>query len=198
MLHAAKDGNSKMKMTKEQFAARLHGREMGDEITPEEIEQAKASGLLVVYGYSDDLVEFRGLFQDEVDAYEGATVEAHRGGVLHRNSECDTCGRLHDHLAQRCVKIVATFGKAGQPDWVFETGLPHATFNIMEEGNVFCLGMVIDGNDLPALVEVNLQKVAEAWRIVEPIVRRLALGVPLTQIVADLTRALQAVGPWGK
>ncbi len=45
--------------TKEQLASRLTGREYGDEITEEEEAEAKASGLFVIFGASDDLCEIR-------------------------------------------------------------------------------------------------------------------------------------------
>lgn len=47
-------------MTKEQMAALLNGREYGDEITRAEHQIARASGLVVVFGYSDDNMEVRG------------------------------------------------------------------------------------------------------------------------------------------
>ena len=46
-------------MTKEELAAMLNGREYGKEITKAEEEKAKANGLVVIYGYSDDNVELR-------------------------------------------------------------------------------------------------------------------------------------------
>lgn len=50
-------------MTKESLAAILNGRTYGDEITKEEEAQAKAAELVVIYGASDDLVEFGGAIQ---------------------------------------------------------------------------------------------------------------------------------------
>lgn len=49
-------------MTKEELAARLDGREYGSEMTEDEEAEAKEAGLLVIFGYSDDSIEFRGAF----------------------------------------------------------------------------------------------------------------------------------------
>lgn len=49
----------------------LNGREYGDEITREEEAMAKAHGLVVVFGYSDDNMEFCGAITDEVGCYDG-------------------------------------------------------------------------------------------------------------------------------
>ena len=43
-----------------EFANRLNGREYGQELTPAEAQRAKEAGIVVVFGASDDLMEFRG------------------------------------------------------------------------------------------------------------------------------------------
>lgn len=47
-------------MTTKELAEMLSGREVGMEITSVEFDRAADAGLVVVYGYSDDNVEFRG------------------------------------------------------------------------------------------------------------------------------------------
>ena len=47
------------------FAEKLGTRQIGKEITKEEEAEAKAAGLVVVFGYSDDGTEFRGAIRDE-------------------------------------------------------------------------------------------------------------------------------------
>ena len=58
-------------MTKEELAEKLNGMEYRTDIPKELIEQAKENGLVVVYGYSDDLIEFEGAFYDEGSCYKG-------------------------------------------------------------------------------------------------------------------------------
>lgn len=47
-------------MIAKEFADLLSGRDYMNEITRGEEEQAKAAGLVVVFGYSDDNMELRG------------------------------------------------------------------------------------------------------------------------------------------
>lgn len=75
-------------MTAKELAAMLNGREVGNEITRREAQESAAAGLVVVYGYSDDNVELAGAIDDEVGAYEGATVYLTPAGVL-QEPDCD-------------------------------------------------------------------------------------------------------------
>lgn len=69
-------------MTKEQLAYLLNGREYTNEITKEEEREAKNSGLLVIFGASDDLIELRGAIYDEVGAINGGEVRIGKNGNL--------------------------------------------------------------------------------------------------------------------
>lgn len=69
-------------MTAKEFAAKLTGREMDAEITKAEELEAEQNGLVVVYGFSDDLVEFRGAIDDEVGCYNGGKILLTKTGVL--------------------------------------------------------------------------------------------------------------------
>ena len=69
-------------MTAKELAEMLSGRKYGMEITSEEARAAKDAGLVVVYGYSDDNVEFAGAIDGEVGAYDGATIHLFQNGIL--------------------------------------------------------------------------------------------------------------------
>ena len=69
-------------MDAKELAAKLNGREYCREITDEEVRQAKEAGLVVVFGASDDLIEFRGAIRDEGDCYDGREVLIDAKGVL--------------------------------------------------------------------------------------------------------------------
>ena len=62
------------KKTIDEFAMLITGNEHRYELTKEQEEIARESGLVVCFGASDDLLELRGLIYDEVDAYEGGTA----------------------------------------------------------------------------------------------------------------------------
>ena len=60
-------------MTKEELAAKLNGREYLHEMTKEEEREARASGLVVIFGASYDIMELRGAVTDQFD-YCGVTA----------------------------------------------------------------------------------------------------------------------------
>ena len=145
-------------MTRERFAARLNGRSIGNEIDPHEEAEAKANGLLVVFGASDDLCEFRGALYDEVGAWSGADIRI--GGSSDKPEllpeiEHDERETLAKHgvllaAAQRregALKIKANWDAPDSPAWTYETDAPHVTFDILEDGEVWCRGIVIDLKD---------------------------------------------------
>ena len=69
-------------MTAKELAEMLSGREVGEEIVMGEERDIKDAGLVVVYGYSDDNVEFCGAINDEVGSYDGDTVYLTKNGIL--------------------------------------------------------------------------------------------------------------------
>lgn len=113
-------------MTKESLAALLNGREYRDEITHSEEDAAKAAGLVVVFGGSDDLCELRGAITDERDCYNGGSMKIK--GKLLKMLWCKEPGY----------------------SWTYSTNIPHAVFDIMEDGEKYCRGIVFAIADLPA------------------------------------------------
>ena len=138
-------------MTKEKLAKQLNGREIGDEITKQEEADAKAAGLVVIFGASDDLMEFRGAIYDEAYPGEEGIVKLHRGGILdsHDDCECKFCG--YESKAEKCGSVQAQWCKEPDYSWTYKTKLPHATFEIVEDGGKYCRGIVVELNALPSL-----------------------------------------------
>ena len=135
--------------TKEQFAAMLNGREYGSEITPAEEREAKKSGLVVVLGYSDDNVEMRGCINDEFGAYDGTTLKLAGGVCLESHDECGCkyCG--YEAIAKNGKVIEAIWdGPGAAATWTFKTDIPHATFMVTEDGELFCQGIVFDFSEI--------------------------------------------------
>lgn len=138
-------------LTKEELAARLNGREYTEEITKDEEAEAKAAGLVVVFGASDDLMEFKGAINEEIGAPSAAIVDAY-GLVPSRDDLVDNITEMDDaqiaaEFSRRIsgnseIKAIWTCG--GEYCWEYETTIPHATFDIMEGGEKFCRGIVFD------------------------------------------------------
>jgi hypothetical protein len=134
-----------MKTTKEELAAILNGRKYGDEITKEIRAAAKASGLVIIYGASDDNMEFDGAVSEEIGAFNGATAYLNERGAFcgrHEDCECPWCG--FDRMKSNSITIEAKWCAPGQPSWTFVTTVAYACFDIMEDDEAFCRGIVID------------------------------------------------------
>lgn len=143
------------KLTKEELAAKLNGREYMNEITKAEAAEAKAAGLIVIFGYSDDNVELRGAIHEEVGAYDGTTLHISHTGALQGDIDSLLDERDKDGLesyfrakAAGTHEVEALWSADPDYSWTFKTGVPHATFEIVEGGEKFCRGIVIEVADL--------------------------------------------------
>lgn len=135
-------------MTAKELAALIAGREVGKEITIEEARRAAEAGLVVVYGYSDDNVEFVGAIDDEVGAYEGATVYLTKAGIL-QEPDCGQDDCPYYAVAKKMAKsIKAIWHDEDGPCWTFETDIPHETFTVIEDGEPWCVGIVFSVEDM--------------------------------------------------
>ena len=134
-----------------ELAEMLSGREVGEEIVMGEERDIKEAGLVVVYGYSDDNVELCGAINDEVGSYNGGTVYLTKNGILEGPacSCAEDCECTYFDAARKNAKTIkAIWHDKGNPCWTFETDIPHETFNIYEDGELFCVGIVFNLEDL--------------------------------------------------
>jgi len=127
-------------MTKEEFAALLNGREYLKEISISEIMAAKRSGLVVIFGASDDLIEIRGAVSDELTCYDEGEAFFTPAGLLQNDCDNDECPYF-EAQKKNARKVTGIFDRDGYA-WVYETDIPHATFDIMEDGQKYCRGIV--------------------------------------------------------
>lgn len=141
-------------MNAKELAQLLNGRQYGDEIGTKECLQAKANGLLVIFGHSDDLIEIRGAFADEVSAYEGAILNLHREGNLDTDVSgcgCSTCNERLEKLAELCVTVICDWDKSGYSWFIEPKHVAFEPFDILEGKNKFCRGVVIETKNLPKI-----------------------------------------------
>jgi hypothetical protein len=134
-------------MTKEELAKELHGNEYGEELDAFLEAQAVQAGLVVVFGYSDDLTEFRGAVHDETGC---SAILLTKDGIFNQDecdSECKYFRAAREAIAKSGNKIKARYDSEG---WTYETTIPHATFDIMEDGRRYCRGIVFSLADTAA------------------------------------------------
>lgn len=140
-------------MTPQELAARLDGREIGREITPEEEKLAAENGLVVVFGASDDLAEIRGAVLDEVDCYEGGIFHIDPRGVRDdwtdgEERDKDEARKFFQREGMPAVCVNATWcdpDKPGKPSWSYKVHAGRAgfgEFRVYEDGELYCVGIV--------------------------------------------------------
>ncbi|KQQ40551.1 hypothetical protein ASF61_06600 [Duganella sp. Leaf126] len=137
-------------MSKELLAVTLDGREYPFDMTKEEQAQAAAAGLVVIFGASDDLMELRGAIDDEFGCYDGGTALIDVQGMLPGRENIEDDVELKDYFSREPLarKVEALWCAEDDTSWTYRTDVPHATFDIMEDGIVYCRGIVIDVVDL--------------------------------------------------
>lgn len=129
---------------KKVIAEMLKGSKYREEPSGSTIELAKANGVVIVYGASDDLMELRGAIDDEVGMYEGGTAYINKDGVIYKpDCCCEYAEDWYDQAAQTAVAIRAVWCE-GDYSWQYEVAVPFETFEITEDGDKYCLGIVID------------------------------------------------------
>ena len=103
-------------------------------------EEAKQSGLVIVTGASDDLMEFDGAIRDEGGCFDGGRVYFDKDGVDQEGEE-----RANWIDAVWCDGM----NRDGLPAaWTYKTDIPCEHFDIWEDGEIYCVGLVFSIEDL--------------------------------------------------
>ena len=126
-------------MTKKELADKLNGRAYGDTFK-DVLEEARESGLVIVTGASDDLMEFQGAIEDEGSCYDGGNVYFDKDGVSQDGTE-----RANVIEAVWCNGMNSD---GIQADWTYKTDIPCERFDIWEDGELYCVGIVFSVEDI--------------------------------------------------
>lgn len=128
------------------LAARLTGAEYPVRIPKDIVEAARTAGLVIVYGASDDLMKFEGAITDEVGCYEGGTAYLDSAGLL--QNECDNEDCPHFARLKKAARTIEAVWSEGDYSWTYKTTIPHETFEVVEDGEKYCRGIVFALADL--------------------------------------------------
>jgi hypothetical protein len=161
-------------LTAQALAARLTGREYRHEISGPEEAEAKAAGLVVVFGASDDLVELRGAIDDEIGASDGVTLRICPEGLLpewpHESDEGWSEDEAEDYFRRKALGFRELEAEWAPSDpncsWAYRTEIPHETFDVIEDGELYCRGIIFALSDVlreqvPAVDTKTLDMFAE-------------------------------------
>jgi Leucine-rich repeat (LRR) protein len=119
-----------------EFADILNGRDCQPNLTPDELLLAQKRGFVVVYGDSDDRVEFDGAIRAEghtnpfnKDIPAGVLALSEDGELLDEDSE------LYAEYAKENRNVINVFycSRDGL-NWAFESNIPHETFMTYDGG----------------------------------------------------------------
>lgn len=140
-------------MTPKELAARLNGAEYP--FSPSYgglAAEAKAAGLVIVYGASDDLMEFAGAIDEELGAWEGTTAHVDAQGLLPERESINEDDELRRYFGREpnARTIEALWAAEPGYSWTYKTDIPHATFEITEDGEPYCRGIVFAMSDVSA------------------------------------------------
>jgi hypothetical protein len=144
-------------MTINEWARKLNGREYREELTGEEEQELKADGLIAAFGASDDLLEFRGVLNDEAGAWDGALVklaETREGGEIVIFDDEEDRGRVKTSYTKNVLAIWCPRSRDGKywASWEIRIyGVPQATFDIMEKRKLYCRGIVFEARHIGLL-----------------------------------------------
>lgn len=131
---------------RDEIAAELDGSEYPLRISKELQGRAKDAGVVIVYGASDDLMEFNGAIHDEIGAYDGTTAYLTKDGLLQNECEYEDCPHFAK-LKAHAESIDALFDDGGYT-FIYQTSIPHKTFEVVEDGEKYCRGIVFNLADV--------------------------------------------------
>lgn len=134
-------------MTRQELADILCGRQYRNEMSAAEEAQAKEHGLVVIFGASDDLMEIRGAVNDEIGGYDGGGGYFTRTGLL--ANDCDNHDCPYFAKLEEAATLIEAKWDAEGYSWTYETAIPHSTFDILEDGEKYCRGIVFALADVP-------------------------------------------------
>lgn len=141
-------------LTTKTVADALNGIGYLEEPDKEMREAARAAGIVIVYGCSDDNVELRGAVYDEISAFDGTTF--HMTGIGLLANECPDEDCPYFKMAKdSAIPIKAVWHDQGDEEgraWTYKTDIPHETFDKYDDGEKWCQGIVFALSDVAALI----------------------------------------------
>ncbi len=151
----------------EDLAKLLDGNEYGDELDNEyniDVEAiCRKNKWVIVFGYSDDLIEFRGFIDGEDGAWDGALMKLVKPGDFYMEDEDEETYKKskeytfvsineselkeiqNNGYQNICVVEMLWSPNDSNASWqVNSKGAPFVRFNIMEDEELYCEAAIID------------------------------------------------------
>jgi hypothetical protein len=135
-------------MTIDELAKWMNSKGYDPDIDKATEQRAKEAGLVIVFGASDDLIEFRGAISYEAGAPGDVAIT--KDGILQ-----STCGEGDEcpyflKIREKATTIEAVWNETPEgPTWSYKTTLPHDTFDLHDDEEFYCRGIVFSVADIP-------------------------------------------------
>lgn len=127
------------------YAGELDGNQYGEEGNADLFRRMKADRVVAVFGYSDDLLEFRGAIDDYGYREEFLT----KAGLLDGRRRVEPGPEVRTILEENFVRVHADVGVSTRfqvfvqgPNQTPFTPRPLASFKILDDNDVYCTGIV--------------------------------------------------------
>lgn len=108
---------------------------------------AKESGLVAAFRAGGNYIEFCGAVNDEINLYEYNNVFFTKAGLLLNTCDDENCPHF-ERLKMAATPISIIWGN-DRYSFTIETAIPHATFDVLQEGEKYCRGIVFALSDVP-------------------------------------------------
>lgn len=137
--------NAKVK----EWAQKLNGREYAEEVSREEKKQAAANGVIIIYGASDNILVFNGVIDEKISAIEGCEIKLTPDvSIFDPEKNKETFKYNSDQIKRFPVIKAIWCPEEISASWLITTTLPYETFDIMEDREIFCRGIVLDAEEV--------------------------------------------------
>jgi hypothetical protein len=114
------------------------------------IRQAINSGLVIVFGSSNDRMVIEGAIGDDLEAMGGRTISVYKYSVLGSKDDIHNDKDLNKWLKNKSAskEIDAMWACDDNYSWTYKTDIPHATFAILKAGSSYCRGIVFSVDEI--------------------------------------------------
>ena len=161
-----------MKRTLKEYAELLNNHQYRDNFDKNLIQDMKEDGVVVAYGYSDDLFELDGALYEEYDVYGRDKKLYWFGGKFVKSTDIDELLRMVDDEFPMLYDSIADLLKIKDEPYIkitcpsdvqfaYETNFPVEYFNVYNDDELYCKGFVFELNSIKNKGE-NIRKYTNA------------------------------------
>lgn len=141
-----------MKRTLKEYAELLNNHQYCDSFDKDLIQDMKEDGVVVAYGYSDDLFELDGALYEEYDVYGNHTLYWFDGKFVDSMDVDELLKLVDDNLPMLYDTIANLLKMEGKPyvkitcpsdvQFAYKTSFPCEYFNIYNDDELYCKGFI--------------------------------------------------------